>query len=60
MRKGFKFEETRYGFKWGPLDISRAVSDERWGVVLVLKTPRQSFQLRVTPSGLVRFTEDPK
>jgi hypothetical protein len=52
---GFGLDETRYGFRWGPVDIERTASDPKWGVVLYLRTPRQCIEVRVTPTGLFRI-----
>lgn len=51
------YRETRYGFEWGPLVISRVMSDDGWGVMVEIRTPRQSLNIRVTPSGLIRIGE---
>jgi hypothetical protein len=54
---GFTGHNTPYGFVWGPATIERCVSDPKIGVVLTLTTPRQKYDIRVTPSGLVRINE---
>ena len=58
MASTFGFRETTYGFDWGPASIERCASGPKWGVILTIKTKRQSCQLRVTPSGLIRFSMD--
>ena len=45
---------TRYGFKYGPAEVTRIHSDER-GVWIEVKGARGSIKVRVTPSGLVRI-----
>ena len=57
MMRPFHYEDIPYGFRWGPLEIERVGSFEKWGVVLELKTPKQSLLIRVTPSGLIRVGE---
>jgi hypothetical protein len=43
-----------YGFTWGPATIERSCSDDKWGVLLTIRTPRGSQKIRVTPTGFVR------
>jgi len=50
-----RLTETVYGFVWGPVAVQRIVSDPKWGFVLRVDTLRQSVQLRITPSGLIRI-----
>lgn len=54
------FEQTEYGFKWGPVNISRVCDDEKRGcVTLVLTTPKyqlalgDQIQIYVTRTGKV-------
>jgi len=54
-RTGFTLKELPYGFRWGPVTIERTMSDPRFGVILQIKTGRQTKEIRVTPSGLIRF-----
>lgn len=44
---------TEYGFVWGAAEVTRLMSDKR-GVVMEISTPRQTVQVFVTPSGLIR------
>ena len=53
----YELTETQFGFLWGPVKVERCCSDPKFGVVLVLITNRGQFQVRVTPTGLVRFNE---
>jgi len=59
----FYFEETEYGFDWGPAKITRIFSDDRKGwVTLGLSTPKYSdhgIQIYVTKTGKVRI-HDPR
>lgn len=50
----FPVEDYAYGFTWGPADVIRIASDDKWGVMLEVRTPRQRLEIRVTPSGIVR------
>jgi len=52
-----KTEITQYGFTWGPLEVERLVSDDKFGVVIKLKTNKESIDIRITPSGLIRLEE---
>jgi len=52
-----KTEITQYGFIWGPLEVRRLVSDNKFGVVIKLKTNKESIDVRITPSGLIRLEE---
>jgi hypothetical protein len=47
-------EITPYGFKWGPVEVQRWCSDDKGGVVIGLITKRESVEIRVTPTGLIR------
>jgi len=51
----FDFEETNYGFRWGPAEIERTASAKSWGVVFTIKTARGDFVVRVTPTGYFRL-----
>jgi hypothetical protein len=48
------YKETRYGFEYGPMEVERACSDDKWGVVITLKTPKEHITIRSTPTGLIR------
>lgn len=52
------YEETRYGFRYGPAEISRHISDDKKGWVLLgLKTPKfdgtDELQIYITKTGKV-------
>lgn len=47
----FILEETKYGFRWGPLEIMRMVSDPKFGVVISLMTETEEMEIRCTPKG---------
>ncbi len=55
--KAYLLTETRYGFAWGPAKVDRTCSDQKWGVIVSVKGKREVAEVRVTPSGLVRFTK---
>lgn len=47
----FVLEETKYGFRWGPLEVVRMVSDPKFGVVISLLTDGEEMEVRCTPKG---------
>lgn len=47
-------ESTRYGFKFGAVQVERLASSHGGYVVVGLKTPRQRVEVTVTPTGLIR------
>ena len=50
-----KFNEIPYGFEWGAVKVTRAISDEKKGwVVLMLETPKSNIQVYITKTGKVR------
>lgn len=56
----FDLEETPYGFRWGPLYVSRSVSDPKYGVEIMVSNKRDAWSkgakrvfVRVSPSGRV-------
>jgi len=46
----FPIELTPYGFRWGPLTVTRAM-DCPQGVILLLETPTKDLQVWATPAG---------
>ena len=52
--KNAKLEQTPYGFKYGPLEVERTMSDDKIGVYFTLRTAKESIMIRSTPSGLLR------
>jgi hypothetical protein len=46
-------EETKYGFRWGPVDVMRAFADGRYRTIIV-RTPKAELQVHVTPTGFIR------
>lgn len=44
---------TRFGFDWGSAQVVR-ICDHHGQIILVVRTPRQELEIRVTPSGLIR------
>ena len=51
MSGDFVLEETKYGFKWGPLEVMRLLSDDKLGVVISLCTEDEEMEVRCTPKG---------
>lgn len=47
----FTLTETKFGFTWGPLTVQRLVSDRRFGLVIEVSTPTETFELRASPQG---------
>lgn len=48
----YPLEKTPYGFVWGPLTIERAMSDPKWGVVLLVHTEKGEVgRIRCSPKG---------
>ena len=48
-----KITETRFGFMWGPVIVSRDISDPKLGCVISLFTKYQCADIRVSPTGRV-------
>mgnify|MGYP001603501688 CR=1 FL=1 len=46
-----ELEETKYGFKWGPLIVERDASDPKGGYLLSIYTASAKVEVRVTPKG---------
>ena len=50
-----EFEDRRFGFLFGPAEITRIASDDEKGwIVLGLKTAKTAVQIYVTKTGKVR------
>jgi hypothetical protein len=52
------YRETKYGFEWGAVSVTRGFSDSKKGwVTLLLETPkhRNGLQIYVTKTGKVRI-----
>lgn len=47
----FRLEETKYGFRWGPMEIQRLMSDDKIGVVISVMTDDDEMEIRCTPKG---------
>jgi hypothetical protein len=53
----YSYKETPYGFRWGPMWVERAASDEKGGVVLRVATAPAGegagrvIYIRVSPRG---------
>jgi hypothetical protein len=57
MRPAF-FEEIKYGFKWGPVTVTRLISEEKKTghyVLLEISTNKQELKIGITPTGLIRI-----
>lgn len=48
---GYEVAETDYGWRWGPITITRIASIEGRGVVVDLSTEAGSVEVHATPSG---------
>lgn len=54
-------EETPFGFRWGPLEITRAIGDDRLGmVVATAKTKKHDIEIYAMKGGKVRIFENGK
>lgn len=52
MNNDFKLELTQYGFKWGPMEVTRVMSDAKWGLILLVETSQGEIgRLRCSPKG---------
>lgn len=50
-----RYEETKYGFNYGALDIERNCCDEKKGwVYITLRTKKAELRLYVTKSGQMK------
>jgi hypothetical protein len=45
--------ETKYGFNWGTTQVER-VASHLGNRVILISTPRQALEIRITPTGLIR------
>lgn len=52
--------KTKYGFQDGPAEVQRICTETDGSVVIAIITARQRLEVRVTPSGLIRFGLVPK
>lgn len=43
-------ETTKYGFRWGPVEVMRAYADGRYHTLL-LYTDHQEVQIHISPTG---------
>lgn len=48
---------TRYGFKFGAAYVNRTASFDDGSVAIMVETPKQSVDIRITASGLIRVGE---
>ena len=53
VEKCIELHETRYGFNWGHTKVSRLCS-HMFHQYLFIETPRETLEIRVTPTGLIR------
>lgn len=44
-------EALPFGFRWGPLMVTRLISDEKFGYVLEIRTEHKTLEVRVSPKG---------
>lgn len=55
MMSHIRFEQIPYGFQYGAATVTRCMSDDKKGwVVLMIETPRMTIQVYVTKTGKVR------
>jgi len=52
--------DTRFGFVYGPADVSRVCDHKRWGVYLAVTTERETMEIRVTPGGRISVCDHRK
>jgi hypothetical protein len=62
-KDNYVYEETLYGFRWGPVYVERACSDEKGGVVIRIATgpigeSKNAVHIRVSPKGRTLTVED--
>ena len=43
--------QTRFGFRFGPLDVERAVADKKFGYVVTVKVGDNTVTIRTSPNG---------
>lgn len=43
-------EITKYGFRWGPVEVTRACADNRYHTLLIF-TDHQEVQISISPTG---------
>ena len=53
-------ESTPYGFKWGPLTVTRIAHDDSIGYVLEVETDRHVAQVRVSAGGQNMTVTEPR
>lgn len=53
MDNGYESYDTRFGFQYGPAEVSRLCDHKRWGVYLAITTERETMELRVTRGGRI-------
>ena len=46
---------TPYGFTFGPATVTRVCDSPKFGVIMEVAGKRQQVEIRVTPSGLLKF-----
>lgn len=63
----FDLEETKYGFRWGPMRVVRSVSDPKYGVEIMITNNDDTWSsgkhifVRMTPGGKkIEVREDTK
>lgn len=49
---------TRYGFNFGSMEVTRTCGDEFGNHVISVKTPKKKLSIRSTPTGQLRFYDD--
>jgi hypothetical protein len=46
-------EASKYGFRWGAVDVVRAATHKGYRFLLI-ETERQAVQIAITPTGFLR------
>lgn len=49
----YPLTETKFGFRWGPLSVTRLVSDEAGGVLIEVAAAKERLEIRASPKGQV-------
>jgi len=50
---GYDSYDTRFGFQYGPAEVSRICAHKRHGVFVAITTERECMEIRVTRGGRI-------
>ena len=56
----FKIIDTKFGFEWGPINVTRIADHGRFGVWVRIETGKESLEIRSTPKGSLRIEKTRK